>query len=341
LNPVPDSLTVLRSRSLRLAKRLRADGGADGYDRARTLDAFTMPVADLAGIHALLHRLLPQPSCCVIRGELLHGDRAKGIRRLLYTCKETGELPTFRDVPRRWLALDLDGVPMPADVPATDLAGCGAVALAALPGVFHGAACIVQASASHGRSPGLRLRVWVWLSRPTWGAELKRWLANHPCDRSVFGAVQPIYSAAPTLAQGVADPIQNRLQVLPGRPVVDVPPPEALAPPPPAIAPARAAAISSEARSNAYVRAALVRGAHRISTTAPGGRHPTIVGETCRLARFVADGHLTADAIARVVREAARQAGKDDEAEVDAAIAYGLANPWTAGRMPGGAHDGR
>lgn len=340
MNAAPDSVTVLHSPFLRLAKRLRADGGADGYDKAKTLDAFTVPVADLAGIEALLRRLLPQPSCCVVRGELMHGPRAKGIRRLLYTCKETGELPTFQDVPRRWLALDLDGVPMPDGLAATDLVGCGAAALAVLPAAFHGAACIVQASASHGRSPGLRLRVWVWLSRPTWGAELKRWLADHPCDRSVFGAVQPIYSAAPALAPGVADPIPDRLQVLPGRPVVDVPPPEALAPPPVAAVP-RIAFASSAARGDAYVRAALVRGAHRISTTAPGGRHPTIVGETCRLARFVADGHLTASAIAEVVRAAAKQAGKDDEAEVDAAIAYGLANPWTAGRMPGDARHGR
>ena len=228
---------------------------------------------------------------------------------------------------------------MPAGVLATDLAGCGAAALAALPKAFHDCACIIQASASHGRSPGLRLRVWVWLSRPTWGHELKRWLADAPCDRSVFGAVQPVYTAAPALAPGVADPMPVRLHVLPGRPVVAVPPPEALAPPPVAL-PQRSAVVISEAANTAYVRAALVRGAHRISTTPPGGRHPTIVGETCRLARFVADGHLTADAIARVVREAAKQAGKDDEAEVDAAIAYGLANPWTAGRMPGDARHG-
>lgn len=340
MNPVPDSLTVLRSRSLRLAKRLRADGGADAYDRARTLDAFTMPVADLAGIHALLHRLLPQPSCCVIRGELLHGDHAKGIRRLLYTCKKTGELPSFRDVPRRWLALDLDGVPLPADVPATDLAGCGAVALAALPEAFHGAACIVQASASHGRSPGLRLRVWVWLSRPTFGHELKRWLAGYPCDRSVFGAVQPVYTAAPALAPGVADPMPNRLQVLPGRPVVEMPPSEALAPPP-LIVPQRSAAIAIEAAASAYVRGALVREVHRVSTTAPGGRHPTIVGATCRLARFVRDGHLTASQVTDIITAAARQAGKDDDGEIADAIAYGLDHPWEAGRMPGEAGHGR
>ena len=335
-----DELTVLRSRHLRLAKRLRADGGVDGYDRAKHLDAFTMPVADLAGMLRLLHRLLPRPDCCIVRGELIRGKRAEGIRRLLYTCNKTGELPTFRDVPRQWLALDLDGVPMPDALAATDLAGCGAAAIAALPEAFHDAACIIQASASHGRSPGLRLRVWTWLSRPTWGAELKRWLADHPCDRSVFSAVQPIYSAAPTLAAGVTDPMLCRLHVLPGNPVVDVPASEALAPPPRLIVPQRSTA-GAEAGASAYVRRAMESGVQRILDAGEGNRHPTIVAETCRLARFVAGGHLTAGAVTEAVATAARQAGKDDDGEIAAAIAYGLANPWIAGPMPGEARHGR
>jgi len=331
VSAAPDSLTVLRSRSLRLAKRLRADGGADGYDRAKHLDAFTMPVTDLAGVLRLLHHLLPRPDCCVIRGGLVHGDRAKGIRRLLYSCTKTGELPTFRDVPRSWLALDLDGVPMPADVLATDLAGCGAAALAVLPSAFHGAACIAQASASHGRAPGLRLRLWVWLDRPTWGHELKRWLRDTPADPSVFGAVQPIYTAAPVLAAGVSDPMPSRLLMLRGQAMVHVPPPEALAPPTP---PVRPATTVQPSHANRYVRAALVRAAHRISTSMHPGRHPTIVGETTRLARFVEPGWLTSSSIAAVVRAAAQEAGKDDTAEIDACIAWGLEHPWTAGPMP-------
>lgn len=65
-----------------------------------------------------------------------------------------------------------------------------------------------------------------------------------------------------------------------------------------------------------------------------------IVAETCRLARFVAPGLLTGDVIGQVVRKAAQHAGKDDEAELDAAIAYGLDNPWTAGPIPGEARNG-
>jgi len=280
---------------------------------------------------------VPRADCCAIRGELLAGETAVGIRRLLHPDKATGDLPTLRDVPRRWLALDVEGVELPPDVPASDLARCAAVAFTKLPAELQGAACIVQASASHSFKPDLRLRLWLYLDRPVWGHELKRWLRGTPCDPSVFGAVQPIYTARPIFAGGLADPLPARLLALPGRPVVIVPAPELLAPtPPPERAPG--AAVATPERTHVYVREALVRAAHRIGTTQHPGRHPAIVGETSRLARFVGPGLLSASVIADVVREAARIAGKDDPGEVASAIAWGLANPWNAGPLPGGHH---
>jgi len=121
---ISDTITVLRARGRRLAKRLHPDGHVDGYDRARTVDAFTVPIPDLAATLTLLRRLLSRPDCCVVRGALLTGDRATGIRRLLHPDERTGDLPTLRDVPRRWLALDMEGVPLPPNLPPADLAGC-------------------------------------------------------------------------------------------------------------------------------------------------------------------------------------------------------------------------
>jgi hypothetical protein len=329
----PESLTVLRAQRRRLAKRIRPDG-VDGYDRAKHLEAFTVKVADLNGTHDLLQRLLPRPECCVIRGALIAGTQAKGIRRLLHVDKQTGELPTFRDVPRRWLALDVEGLPLPADTLAADLARCAAAALAGLPTPFWSAAHIVQASSSHGFKPDMRLRMWFWLSRPVWGFELKRWLKGAPVDHSVFGTVQPIYTAAPVLAPGVNDPIPARALTLPGEPIVIAPSPEELAPPPPPIPSAPPENILPS-RAHAYVRKALERGAERIANSIHPGRHPMIVAETTRLARFVDAGLLTSGDVTRVVRAAAEHAGKDDKDEVDAAIAWGLANPWKAGPLPG------
>lgn len=336
--PASETLTVLRARGRRLAKRLHPDGHVDGYDSAKHLDGFTVPVPDLPALLVLLKRLLARPDCCVIRGELLAGKRAEGIRRLLHVDGNTGDQPTIRDVPRRWLALDIEGVLLPPAVPPSDLAGCAAAALATFPTTLQGAACIVQASASHGIKPDLRLRVWAWLDRPLWGHELKRWLRGTPADASVFGAVQPIYTAAPVLAPGMTDPLPMRMLMLPGQPVVVAPTPELLAPLPSRWPPRYTVAIPEKAST--YVRAALVRAAHRISTTQHPGRHPAIVGETARLARFIGSGLLTEGDIAAVVGEAARQAGKDDDREVSAAITWGLAHPWNEGPQPGDGRNG-
>lgn len=344
MSTTTDAITILTARGRRLAKRLHADGTIDGYDSARTLDGTTEVVDGLPGVLALLHRLLPQPDCCVIRGALPMGERVTGIRRLLHPDKDTGDAATIRDVPRCWLALDVEGVPLPVAAPASDLAACSAAALGMLPGAFQRAACIVQASASHGIKPDLRLRLWFWLDRPVWGHELKRWLKGTPADPSVFGAVQPIYTAAPVLMPGVTDPLPYRLLTVAGAALVQVPSEEALGPPKrsgaPLVISRRGRPSTLSCGPHPYVQAALARAAAQISNTDPGGRHPLIVAETCRLARFIDAGMLTADELTRVVRGAAEQAGKDDPSEVDDAIAWGLAHPWTDGPMPETHHGG-
>lgn len=322
---LPDALTVLHARGRRLAKLLYPDGRADGYDRTRRMDGYTVPVPDLAGLLVLLQRLLARPECCAIRGELLAGDRAAGIRRLLHPDMDTGDLPTLRDVPRRWLALDMEGVALPPDVPAADLAGCARIALATLPPAFHGCACIVQASASHGLRPDLRLRLWFWLGRPTNGGELRRWLRDTPADPSVFGAAQPIYTAAPVLAPGMSDPLPARLLLLPGCARVAVPPAETLLPPPRPVIPPPA---MHPMQADRYARAALEAAAGRIAMAAQ--RHPALIAEARTLARFVGAGLLDAGDLRRVLARAAEAAGKDDPAEVSACIAWGLDNPSSA-----------
>lgn len=332
----PETLTVLRARGRRLAKLLHPDGRAEGYDRARTFDVFALPVPDLDALGAKLAALLHRPDCCAVRGAPLDPARVERVRRLLHRDKSSGELPTLQERARCWLALDVEGVPRPAGLPVSDLAGCAFVALAALPPAFHGARCIVQASASHGFKPDLRLRLWFWLSRPMDGGELKRWLRGTPADPSVFGAVQPIYVAAPLFAPGVADPLPARMVALDGRPVVRAPDAAELVP---ATAPARRA--GSEARPPRpgdgphYVRRALVRAVERITGAGVGARHPALVSEARALARFIEPGLLTAAELRAVLAAAAEAAGKDDTDEVEACIEWGLAQPFAGGKLPG------
>ena len=333
VDSLADAATLLRATGRRLAKLWTPDGQCAGYDRARTFTMHPVPLDGLDALAALLAHLQTRPDCCIIRAEPLDPGRRVAQRRLLYADRATGELPTVRELPRHWVALDLDNVPRPADVPVTSLLECAAVALAGLPRAFTGARCIVQATAGHGMKSGIRLRLWFWCSRALTGAELKRWLRGTFADPSVFGAVQPIYTAAPLFAPGCTDPLPERMAVLDGAALVVPPSVEALAPVAPTPRPSVSGAVLVGTGA-AYARAALVRAVARI--TGGGPRHPALVSEARSLARLIPWGLLTEGELRAVLEAAAVLAGKDDLAEIHACIAWGLANPAAPGHPPEG-----
>ena len=332
-----DTITILRAHGRRLAKLIEPDETIVGYDSARTFDLTEQPVADLAALRALLDRLLRQPDRCVVRGAIADPARTSGVRRLVHPDPQTGEVPTLIDVPRQWCALDIDGLDLPASVTGTDIFDCGIEAVMHLPQPFRGAAFIVQASASHGIKPGVRLRLWFWLSRPTGGTELRYWLRHTVADPSIFRAAQVIYTAAPVFADGRADHLPRRIAEVPGVDQVAVPPPEALQPPP--RPPAKELPQQGDSRAASYGFAALRNSTMRIRCAQHPHRHDTIIRETCSLARLARAGLLPAGDIRRAVAEAAAHAGKPND-ETDLAITWALANPSTS-PLPEGLHNGR
>ena len=104
------------------------------------------------------------------------------------------------------------------------------MALDQLPEAFRDASCYWQLTSGHGIKAGGRCRLWFWLSRPTTNRELKVWLSNAKLDPSVFAIVQPIYTAAPLLANGTKDFLAVRSGIRAGTvDEVEVPGPETLA----------------------------------------------------------------------------------------------------------------
>ncbi len=307
------SLTVLRAKGPRLAKTLHAGGRFTPYGDARTFDMSEAAVASLDALHGILATLLPRPDLAIVRGAIADPARAHGVRRLRHPDLKTGDLPTLIEVPRRWLALDMDGIPAPAGLDITDLPACLATVRPILPAAFHGAGLIVQATAGHSIKPGLRLRVWAWLSRPATGAELARWLGGVPgLDSASFRPAQVIYTAAPILAGGAAEPLPNgRLFQSTGHSVVEVPAPHLLAPPPRRVLPSPRPAATS-LPSARYGAAALARAAATIARQGEGSRHETAVAEAWGLARLAKAGAVTASDVTRVIEGALRQAGKPD-----------------------------
>jgi hypothetical protein len=316
-----DTITGLHSRGPLLAKRITRNGIL-GYDDARRFDVYPVPVDGLDDIQALLQRLLIAPRCCAIRDELIDPDNRHGVRRLLYG--DGDDAPTFRDVPRQWLALDVEHLKRPADVPVTDLAACARLAVARLPLAFQRAGGIVQASASHALKRDIRLRLWFWLSRPAHGGELARWLApalDGLIDAASFRAVQPIYTAAPIFQDRTADPLPYRLHVLAGEDAVAVPSVEALAPPPPR-PPHRplGAPPRPPKAGERYVDAALADAASTIARAMNGTRHQTLMREGASLLRFVPE-RLSVRDFADVLTRAALSAGLEQD-EIEEGIGW-------------------
>jgi hypothetical protein len=300
-------LTILQSRGRRLCKTWSADGTVVGYDAVKTVDLHDEPVPNHAALESVLREKQPLRDCCVVRGGIADPQRTRGVRRLLHTDPLTGDQPTLVDAPRSWVALDMDGAPAPSGIDLRDLTACGAAARSILPDAFHGAACLVGATAGHSLKPGLRLRLWFFLARPLTGAEAQRWLRGRPaCDPSTLRPAQVIYTASP-LFIGCPDPLPSRLAYLPGEETVQVPPPETLAPPKHIPAPPRR--VSAEGGSR-YATRALASAALNIASAAVDARHPTAVSESWGLARLVRSGLLTESEVIRVVDEALQRAGK-------------------------------
>jgi hypothetical protein len=304
-------LTVAEAHGAILAKRWRADGTATPYDNARVVTLHPLPVADLTALHGLLRRLLSQPRYCILRGEPVTGERMTRVRRLLHRCPDTGDAPTLREVPRRWVAVDVDGLPLPAGVAPSDLAACARAVRRVLPHAFRDASAIVGATASHGLKPGARLRWWAWLSRPTTGAELESWFAGCPVDVSTFRPVQPIYTAAPIFAAGVADPLPERLALLTGaREAVPVPNAALLRPVRRALRPpSNIATGDGGARALAHAR-------RSIAAAAEGARHDTAKRMAAFLAHLARAGEVSAGEVRRAIADGIEAAGKTrDEGE--------------------------
>jgi hypothetical protein len=329
----PDTLTVIRARGRRLAKLIRTDATIQGYDDAKHFDLFTVQVGEMVVLYRLLQQLLYRPDCAVVRGQIADPDRVRHVRRLLHQDPKTREPPTLREVPRAWLAVDVESVERPAGIPAADLAGCAHKAIQLLPDAFLSACRIVQASGSHGIKPDIRLRLWYWLNRPTTGAELKRWFRGTPADPCVFGAGQVTYTAAPMIAAGAVDPVPVRLAMLPGAISVPVPLPDALTTLPRPVA--QLLRLAGGQSADRYARAALVRAANRIIHA--DKRHPIIIAECRSLARLVHAGMLAESELRTVVERAARAAGKDDVDEIASCITWGLNHP-SDGWVPETAH---
>lgn len=205
-----DEVSLLTHDVALATKRWYLQGGVqcEPYGSGKWFAHSTYPVCGVESLYSLLYGLEIEYHTFAIRGALARGVSGERVRR---TCTAREGLPAqFIETPRRWMMLDLDGLDAP-DVPA---------AITLLPECLHGVTCVVQHSSSAGFRPGLRGHLWYWLDRPVGERDLRAWAAavndragRKIIDPSVFGTVQPHYTAGPYIEEGVVDPMFGRPRV--------------------------------------------------------------------------------------------------------------------------------
>ncbi len=253
-------LTILEAPGKRLAKVWTAAGRKIAYDHAREFRVHRLEAGSFEELAQHLAHLEHLRECCLIRGTPLSWCPTDGTARRLLKDRpgyadQSGRmfdieeieprgwqnridvdlfpvsiLPTFEDEPSYLVPIDFDRVEYEPDwrqrLPET-----ADWLKLKLPEPFADASCFYQATASAADpskhdlgGPFVHMRLYFWLSRPLTGAQLKAWIPEQPgLDRSLFGAVQPIYVARP-LFSGCPDPMPVRMGVLEGlQDVVDVP----------------------------------------------------------------------------------------------------------------------
>ena len=196
------ALTVLRSSSGVMTKRVGySDAGWNtvAFSAGTYFSVHERAVASFVELAVLLERISRDPRAAVVRGQLRPGVDCARVRRLSDRA-EHGDAVTFEPRARRWIGLDIDGVPEPPCLTfaAEPEAGVEHV-LGLLPEPFADASCWWQATSSAGIKPGIRCRLWFWLE----SARERRRGQGLAC--SLPGRPQPVHAGGAPL-HGAPDP---------------------------------------------------------------------------------------------------------------------------------------
>src|SRR5687767_7482150 len=163
------TVTVVRSHRGVLTKRVRL--AADGwrlteFSAGAWFSAHEREVTSFTDLVRLLEQVTRVPRCAVLRGRLLPGVDSRRCRRLCDVAEHRTAV-TFESAARRWLAIDVDGLPEPSGCTFAAEPEDGVEhALGLLPEPFSDATCWWQATGDAGIKAGIHTRLWFWLSRP-------------------------------------------------------------------------------------------------------------------------------------------------------------------------------
>ncbi|MBW8003280.1 MAG: hypothetical protein FVQ80_14900 [Planctomycetes bacterium] len=203
------------------------------YRNALFFDAMPQRLDSLLELWLMLQLASDGANKCIIRGvpdiEVAQtaaldpeDDLVRGQVRpsLIQNCKRQMRLFKEPKGGNNWIMLDFDDLEVPPAVgdPNTEASIEWAIR-EHLPPEFQCASYIYQFSNSAGLiqpdgspyKPGLCVHLFFLLEKPLTNAQLKKWLADTPIDKSLLNAVQVHYVANPKLEAGVRCILKERM----------------------------------------------------------------------------------------------------------------------------------
>lgn len=193
-----------------------------GFDAGKWFHIEQRLVTNIFSLESLLKAASKRPDILVIRGLPAPTTDVTKLVRRKSSPDENGKIWFEEAAGQPWALIDIDNLPVPETIdPAKDPDGAlDYVVEHCLPPELRDVSFVWQWASSAGMRPGLlSVHLWFWSAQPLTGAELKmwhrasEWLRTHDShiDKSLFQCVQPHYVAAPIFADGLRDPLSQRV----------------------------------------------------------------------------------------------------------------------------------
>lgn len=239
-NYLSNKVTILRTANDRnkAAKgwKIGRDGKPekDNQPIGKEFAATTHPVNNIRDLAGFIFLVENEQNLFIIRGEPNpEADFTRTVYRRSTPTTEEG-LPTFfLEEPRSWVCLDIDGHKNPDLIdPAMEPEKALKFVVSSLPEQFQEVTFFGQFTGSQGfKGNVLSIHLWFWLDRPlgqeeltTWGNAINNGRKHRLIDTSIFGTIQPHFTAVPIL-KGLDNPLPRRSFLIEGsKETVSMPP---------------------------------------------------------------------------------------------------------------------
>lgn len=201
----PDAITILSAKDKRRCSKVFNNGEVQTYPDVLLWNAHSRSAASLEVLHATLTKAAKFGMAIAISGALLDGRSDKDVFR-----RFKGDRPFFQEVPRKWVAIDVDGFkcPHPEFTPAKQAEWAARM----MPTPFGKAGCVYQftSSAFTSTEDVLHMRLWYLLDKAVMSSSWRPFFRMHKeaycTDPALYNPVQPHYLASPTFI-GREDPL--------------------------------------------------------------------------------------------------------------------------------------